>query len=121
MLAMDRHYDLVLANKGCTNLLVHLLGDRLTKLGHNNVLRMVFDPNGLRPFAHDWHGTARHLLLRLQREVLQHPADHESKQLLSALCATRRAGGLAIPQDLTTPSVATSTCCSTCTVSALGF
>jgi len=107
LLAMDRHYDLVLANKGCTNLLAHVLGDRLAKLGHNNVLRIAFDPEGLRPFIHDWHGTARHLLLRLQREVLQNPADHESKQLLSALCSYPDVPADWRIPDLTTPSLAT--------------
>lgn len=108
LLVMNSHYDVVQMNHAALRLFGLALGDRAHALVQRpNVLRLAFDPEGLRPLIADWSACARHLLLRLQREVLQRPADTALKQLLSSLCSYDGVPADWRVPDLSEPSLAT--------------
>jgi transcriptional regulator with XRE-family HTH domain len=104
LLVFDRHYDMVTANEATKRLLGTMLGDKAEK--ERNTLKMLFDPELLRPFVVDWERIARALLARLQREILHRRRDAGLSALLSALCAFPDVPGDWRTPDLTAPSVA---------------
>ena len=83
-MVMDRHWNVVLANDaaprffGCFTALAAWPVPR-------NLLHLVFDPAGLRPYVVDWAATSRMLLARVHREALGHAVDPGTRQLLDAL------------------------------------
>lgn len=66
---MNRAWDIVAANAGATRFFGHLLGDRAMP-APANVVRMMFDPAGLRPFVVDWEVVAEALVRRVHREAV---------------------------------------------------
>ena len=53
--------------------------------GRRNLLHLMFDPAGMRPFIANWPEAARSLLTRVHREVLGHIIDVNTKRLLDEL------------------------------------
>jgi hypothetical protein len=108
LVVMNSHYDVVLMNHAAQRLFTHLLGERAQRLpAPPNSLQIAFDPDGLRPLIQNWESMARQLLLRLQREIIQRPADAELKRLLSCLCSYPDVPTDWHIPDLETPSNAT--------------
>jgi transcriptional regulator with XRE-family HTH domain len=73
-IVIDRYWNLLLANKGATRLLNTFIDpDKLQTLfcvdGKINLMRVTFDPQGLRPFIANWEELAGCLLQRLYREA----------------------------------------------------
>jgi len=73
-IVIDRYWNLLLSNQGATRLLNTFIDpDRLQALfcidGKINLMRVVFDPQGLRPFIANWEELAGHLLQRIDREA----------------------------------------------------
>jgi transcriptional regulator with XRE-family HTH domain len=73
--AVDRYWNLLLANQGATRLLdAFIAPDKLHRLfyidGKINLMRVFFHPLGLRPSIVNWENCANHLLQRLHRETL---------------------------------------------------
>ncbi|MBV1859584.1 MAG: helix-turn-helix transcriptional regulator [Nannocystaceae bacterium] len=104
LLVFDRHYDLVTANDATARLLKLLLGERSQQ--ERNLMRLLFDPDLLRPFVVGWERIARALLNRMQRELLHRRRDAGLSALISSLCAYREVPEDWRAPDLTTPSVA---------------
>jgi transcriptional regulator with XRE-family HTH domain len=52
-----------------------------------NLLHLMFDPNGMQPFIHDWPRVSQSLLHRVRREAVGHTIDARSQDLLDALLA----------------------------------
>lgn len=105
LVVMDSHYNVMMMNHAAQHLFVYALGERASLLAPVlNAFRLAFDPQGLRPVIRDWESTAKQLLLRLQREVMQRPADSDLKHLLSTLC-----GYPDVPSDWRTPDLETPT------------
>ena len=101
MVVMNSHYDVVRFNDAALRLFTFILGDRIAELGPTpNAMRMIFDERALRPFLCDWPANARFALLRMQREVMQRPADVAHKQLFSELLAYP-----GVPADWRTPDL----------------
>lgn len=79
-LVVDRDWNLQLANAAVARLLA-VLGDveaawaRTCGDGPRNVVRLIFHPEGLRPFIANWEQSAPQLLQRLQREMLTAPSE----------------------------------------------
>jgi transcriptional regulator with XRE-family HTH domain len=65
---MNRRWDIARTNDAATKLFGWLLGDRGTEPA--NVLRLVFDPRGLRPHIANWEAVADALLARAHREMV---------------------------------------------------
>jgi hypothetical protein len=73
-IVIDRYWNLLLTNQGSTRLLSTFIdSDTLQKRfcidGKVNLMRVVFDPQGLRPFIVNWEEVARHLLQRTYCEA----------------------------------------------------
>jgi transcriptional regulator with XRE-family HTH domain len=98
-MALDRHWNLVMANAGYLGTLGALLGRQsvaglvpyeILAAPRVNVLRLSFDPAGLRPHIANWDEVARDILDRVRREASAE-GDDESQKLLDDLT---RASGL---------------------------
>lgn len=98
LLVFNGGFDLVQANGAATRLLELLLGPKLAT--ERNVLKMVFDPELLRPHIVEWERVAQMLLIRLQRDALYRRRDETLQQLLSTLCAFP-----GVPQEWRTPDL----------------
>jgi transcriptional regulator with XRE-family HTH domain len=106
-MALDRHWNLVMANAGYLGTLGMLLGPQavaglapyeILPAPRVNVLRLSFDPAGLRPHIANWDAVARDVLDRVRREASAE-ADEETQELLLDLTRASGlpAGGTALP------------------------
>jgi transcriptional regulator with XRE-family HTH domain len=73
-IVIDRYWHLLLANNGAIRLLSTFIDpDKLQTHfcidGKINLMRMMFDPQGLRPFIANWEACVGHLLQRVHREA----------------------------------------------------
>jgi transcriptional regulator with XRE-family HTH domain len=83
-IVMDRHWDVLMTNDAAPRLFSCFID--LTKWPKpRNLLHLMFDPAGLRPFVANWPETARGLLGRVHREALGHIIDERTKTLLAEL------------------------------------
>ena len=88
--AVDRYWNLLLTNKGATRLLdAFIASEKLHRLfytdGKINLLRVMFHPQGLRPFMVNWESIASHTLQRLHREMLVERESDLSTVLMNEL------------------------------------
>jgi transcriptional regulator with XRE-family HTH domain len=81
---MNRHWDVLRTNQAAARFFGLLLGDRPAG-GQANVLRMMFDPNALRPFVTNWEAAAEALVRRVHRESVGGVEDEGTRQLLAEL------------------------------------
>src|SRR5262245_11596605 len=90
----DRHWEIVMVNAAYSRFNSVLFGSthnvaaplRVISPPRPNLLHMLFDPAGWRPFITNWDVVARSLISRVHREIVleRDPATHE---LLSAILA----------------------------------
>lgn len=80
----DRHYRMVRMNRSATRLLGMLGVDPAST---PNLMELMFDPEGARPYIVDWERAARFMVARIQRELLHRPGDEALHLLLSRLLA----------------------------------
>jgi transcriptional regulator with XRE-family HTH domain len=78
---MDRQWDVVEGNAAASRFFAHLLGERPGE-GRANVLRMMLDPAGLRPFVANWRDAAGALLARVHREAVGGVLDPATRRVL---------------------------------------
>jgi transcriptional regulator with XRE-family HTH domain len=83
---MDRHWNVVTANSGADAFFGWLLGEREVE-GPTNVIRLMFDPDGLRPFVANWEAAAEALIQRVHREAVGGVPDPETLALLAEALA----------------------------------
>jgi hypothetical protein len=104
-LVTDSAYNLVMVNSGLRRLLRWLAGDETLLERYGNVYRLMFAPDGLRPYVQGWQAISRVLLKRLHDESLayQNPALAQ----LHAECAALSEGQP--PPDLFTANTPTLT------------
>ena len=81
---MDRHWNVVLANEASPRFFGCFI-DLAAWPTPRNLLHLLFDPAGLRPFLVDWPATSGMLLARVHREALGHSLDEGTRRLLDAL------------------------------------
>jgi transcriptional regulator with XRE-family HTH domain len=83
VLVLDRHWNILRMNAGAKRFLTLFPGcDSVTPL---NGPRMVFHPQGLRPFVENWDTIAAHIIRRIHREVADNPSDETLKSFLDEL------------------------------------
>jgi transcriptional regulator with XRE-family HTH domain len=87
---IDRYWNLLLSNKGATRLLsIFIDPDKLQNHfwidGKINLMRITFDPQGLRPFIANWEEVAGHLLQRVHREANSSVESEQSALLFDEL------------------------------------
>jgi len=100
MLAMSRLYEVVRANAGAAALF-RAVAEPTALTPPVNVLRLVFDPRGARPFITGWESLANIILARLHREVLERASDAPLAALLESLL--KYSG---VPRDWQKPDLA---------------
>jgi transcriptional regulator with XRE-family HTH domain len=98
---MDRHWNVVTTNSAAEAFFSWLLGDRKLE-GPPNVIRLMFDPDGLRPYVRNWEDIAEALIQRVHRETVGGFPDAETVALLEQALAAPD-----IPSDWRTPDFRT--------------
>jgi len=83
---MDRHWNLLGGNAAAEALFAWLLGDRAGEEGAN-VIRLFFDPDGLRPHVDNWEEAAEALVQRVHREAVGGAPDVQTRALLAEALA----------------------------------
>jgi transcriptional regulator with XRE-family HTH domain len=78
---MDRHWNVTEANSAGKALFAWLLAGQDPD-DPANVIRMVFDPNGIRPFVSNWEAVAETLVQRVHREAVGGVPDSATLALL---------------------------------------
>jgi transcriptional regulator with XRE-family HTH domain len=87
-IVMDRYWNIRQSNAAATRMLGHFLGpSAISPDRPPNAMRLVFDPQGLRPFVANWEALARALIERVHREALGAIPDAGTTQLLHELLA----------------------------------
>ena len=83
VLVLDRHWNTLRMNAGAKRFLALFPGcDSGTP--HNGV-RLVFQPQGLRPFIENWELIAARIIRRVHREAADNPSDETLKRFLEEL------------------------------------
>ncbi|NJO79476.1 MAG: helix-turn-helix transcriptional regulator [Cyanobacteria bacterium RM1_2_2] len=87
---IDRYWNLLLSNNAATRLLTTFidpteLQNQFCQDGKINLMRVVFHPQGLRPFMVNWEKMAVFLLQRVHREAMAEGENEQSNQLLNEL------------------------------------
>jgi transcriptional regulator with XRE-family HTH domain len=80
---MDRHWDVVSTNRAAERLFAWLLGAP----GEANVIRLMFDPGGLRSHVRNWEAAAEALVQRVHREAVGGIPDPRTVALLEEALA----------------------------------
>jgi transcriptional regulator with XRE-family HTH domain len=83
---MDRYWNVLTANSSAPRFFNRFI-DMAARKGPRNILHLMFDPEGMRPFLVDWEATARSLFERVFRESVGRVIDEKTQQLLAALRA----------------------------------
>jgi transcriptional regulator with XRE-family HTH domain len=78
---MDRHWNVLGANSAAGAFFGWLLGGREVEQPPN-VIRLIFDPEGIRPHVANWDAAGEALLQRVHREAVGGVPDHETLALL---------------------------------------
>jgi transcriptional regulator with XRE-family HTH domain len=94
---MNRHWDIVGGNDAAGAFFASMLGEVRAR-EPANVLRMMFDPAGLRPYVSNWEAVAEMLIQRVQREAVGGVKDGRTAQLLAEVLAFP-----GVPSDLRRP------------------
>jgi transcriptional regulator with XRE-family HTH domain len=83
VLVVDRYWNTLRMNAGAKRFLAFFPGcDSGTP--HNGP-RLVFHPQGLRPFIENWESVAARIIQRVHREVAANPSDETMKRFLEEL------------------------------------
>jgi hypothetical protein len=91
-MVMDRHGNLCLGNEAAGRLLTWLVDPPMAQTspvldGPLNLLRLLFHPDGVRPYVRNWHAVAGHLVERLHREAILDGQSVATMALLNELLA----------------------------------
>lgn len=85
-IVMDRHWNVLMTNDAALRFFGRFI-DMAAREGPRNMLHLMFDPHGMRPFVDDWESVARSLLQRVHRESVGHVVDDATRHLLDELLA----------------------------------
>ncbi len=85
-IVMDRHWNVLMTNEFAPRFFGSFI-DLSTQPKDRNLLRMIFDPNAMRPFIDNWEEVSRGLFERIGREATGGIIDEKSRSLISELMA----------------------------------
>ena len=83
---MDRHWNVLTTNDAARAFFTWLLGDRRIE-EPANVIRLMFDPEGIRPYVSNWEAAADALVQRVHREAVAGVPDPATVALLDEALA----------------------------------
>jgi transcriptional regulator with XRE-family HTH domain len=83
---MDRYWNVLMTNEAAPRFF-NCFTDMAARKGPRNLLHLVFDPSGMRPFVANWEDVAKSLFQRVYRESVGRVIDERTKELMAALLA----------------------------------
>jgi transcriptional regulator with XRE-family HTH domain len=83
-IVMDRYWNVLKTNDASPRFFGSFV-DLSRRLKPRNLLDLMFDPDGMRPFIEDWDEVASGLLQRVYREDIGHVTDKRTIELLDRL------------------------------------
>jgi transcriptional regulator with XRE-family HTH domain len=87
-LLMDRYWNVLSSNDAMPRFFGKFIDMEARAATHGrNLLHLMFDPTGMRPFIHDWPRVSQSFLQRVRREAVGHTMDDRTQELLDALLA----------------------------------
>jgi transcriptional regulator with XRE-family HTH domain len=85
---MDRHWNILTSNAAAQRFFSRLLPAAAEPAGAPpNIIRLMFDPHGLRPYVANWESAAEALVQRIHREALGGVPDAATARLLEEVLA----------------------------------
>jgi len=85
MLVMNPRYDVLKSNAAALKIFLRFTQDVDALPAPLNALHLLFHPQGVRAHVQDWETLARSLMVHLQREILERPADERISELMREL------------------------------------
>ena len=85
-IVMDRYWNVLMTNESAPRFFRCFI-DMGARQSPRNMLHLLFDPDGMRPFVADWENVAKSLIQRIYRETVGRVIDEKTKELLTALLA----------------------------------
>jgi transcriptional regulator with XRE-family HTH domain len=85
-LVMDRYWNVLMTNESAPRFFNCFI-DMSQRRGPRNMLHLMFDPDGMRPFVQRWDEVATSLIQRVQTEATGRVIDEKTRELLAALLA----------------------------------
>jgi transcriptional regulator with XRE-family HTH domain len=83
-LVLDRYWNVIRTNAAAPQFFGSFI-DLEARPRPRNLLHLIFDPEGMRPFIENWEDVATGLLQRVRREALGHVVDATTVNLLNDL------------------------------------
>ena len=83
---LDRYWNVITTNAATPRFFGQFI-DMAARTGPRNILHLMFDPTGMRPFIPDWDRVARSLIDRVHREAVGLVIDGQTRKLLAELSA----------------------------------
>ena len=83
---MDRYWNVLMTNESAPRFFNCFI-DMAARKSPRNILHLMFDPEGMRPFIANWNDVAKSLFQRVYRESVGRVIDERTKELLAALLA----------------------------------
>lgn len=83
-LVLDRYWNVIRTNDAAPRFFGSFV-DLEARKRPRNLLDLMFDPSGMRPFVEGWETVAAGLLQRLYRESVGHSVDQKTTELLKSL------------------------------------
>lgn len=81
---MDRYWNVLASNHSAPQFF-GLFTDMAARKTPRNLLELMFDPDGMRPYIADWERTAQSLIQRVHRESVGRVIDDQTQALLEKL------------------------------------
>ncbi len=85
-IVMDRYWNVLLTNSAAPRFFNCFI-DMSARPSPRNMLHLIFDPQGMRPFIANWPSLARAMIQRVYRETVGHFVDQQTKDLVADLLA----------------------------------
>lgn len=85
-LVMDRYWNVFMRNASASRFFNAFI-DLDARPEPRNMLHLMFDPTGMRPFIVNWEETSKALIQRIHREAVGHTLDERARELLTSLLA----------------------------------
>lgn len=105
---LNRSWDVMRSNRAANRLFGMLLGEPSSASEPSNIIRLLFDPSGLRPLVSNWEEVAETLIQRVHREAVGGVLDARTGHVLSEALAcpgVPKAWSLPEPERPLTPLI----------------
>lgn len=85
-MVMDRYWNVLLTNEAAPRFFNSFI-DMSRRPSPRNMLHLMFDPKGMRPFIANWEALAKILIQRVHREAVGQVIDQKTRDLVADLLA----------------------------------